>query len=131
VPATTTSDTTTPATSTTSRTTTTSTPPIVQNHPPVITDTSSYWRGTTFHAKVFYNDADGDATSYSYSGGNQLGRGSGSVTSSSSGVIDQAFDVACAVGAPSKALAVSFTIYDRQKNASNAVSVSVVCPSSG
>jgi len=94
----------------------------------VITDTSSYWEGTTFHAKIFYSDPDGDATSYTYSGSGQLGRGTGSVPSGSSGVIDRAFSAGCVVGAPTKAQSVSFTVYDRQKNASNAVTVSVVCP---
>ena len=122
--------TTTSTTSTTSQATTPSTTPLVVSHPPVITDTSSYWEGTVFHAKIFYNDPDGDASSYTYSGGNQLGQGSGSVAGGSSGVIDQAFRTpGCAAGAVTKAQSVSFTVYDRRRNSSRAVIVSVVCPS--
>jgi len=96
----------------------------------VITDTSSAWSGSTFYARVFYNDPDGDATSYSYSSG-QLGSGSGSVPSGSSGMIEQGFPGACPPSDPSKPMTVTFTVHDRQKNASNSVSVTVTCPSLG
>jgi hypothetical protein len=122
---------TTPTTTTHSKTTSTSTKPTVGDHPPVITDTSSYTEGNTFHAKIFYNDPDGDATTYSYSGGNQLGSGSGSVGSGSSGVIDRAFSTGCVAGAVVKAQSVSFTVHDSQENSSNSVSFTLTCGSAG
>jgi hypothetical protein len=95
----------------------------------VITDTSGSADGSTYYAKVFYNDQDGDATRYTYSGGNQ--RGSGSVGSGSSGVIDQTLSNGCVAGVATKAQSVSFTVYDSKGNASNSVTFNLTCPSGG